>query len=204
MYPRFIKPFLDFALGLTLLVVSSPIFIIASFLLFVTNKGKVFFIQSRPGKNEKTFDIIKFRTMNEAKSRDGSLLPDEDRLTTVGKWIRKLSLDEMPQLINVIRGEMSLVGPRPLLLEYIPLYSEKQKRRHKVRPGITGWAQVNGRNLISWEEKFDLDIWYVENISFKTDMLIIGKSVLKILKMEGISSSTSATMEKFTGSPSNE
>lgn len=168
--------------------------------LFFLNNGKPFFIQPRPGKNEKIFKLIKFKTMNDKRDKLGYLLPDEKRLTVVGKFVRKTSLDEIPQLINVIKGDMSLVGPRPLLVEYLPLYNEEQKRRHEVKPGITGWAQVNGRNAISWEEKFKYDVWYVDHLSFILDLKILLLTIKKVFKREGISSTNAATMERFTGS----
>jgi lipopolysaccharide/colanic/teichoic acid biosynthesis glycosyltransferase len=178
----------------------SPFFLMTAFLLLIANKGQPFFTQLRPGKNEKPFRLIKFRTMSEETDALGNLLRDEQRLTFAGNWVRRLSLDEIPQLMNVLKGDMSLVGPRPLLMEYLPFYNEKQRKRHHVKPGITGWAQVNGRNLISWEDKFEFDCWYVENVSFIVDLRILVKTIWKILKMEGISSTTSVSMEKFQGS----
>jgi lipopolysaccharide/colanic/teichoic acid biosynthesis glycosyltransferase len=174
--------------------------LIVTILLAIANNGKPFFFQPRPGKNERIFKVIKFKTMNDRRDKNGELLPDADRLTSVGKFVRKTSLDEIPQLINVIKGDMSLVGPRPLLVDYLPLYNAEQKRRHNVRPGITGWAQVNGRNAISWEKKFQYDVWYVDNISLLLDIKICWMTVQKVIKTEGISSATSATMERFTGS----
>lgn len=168
-------------------------------ILASNNNGKVWFTQLRPGRNEQIFKVIKFRTMTEARDHQGNLLPDEERLTRLGKFIRKTSLDELPQLINVVKGEMSIVGPRPLLVEYLPLYDGKQKRRHEVTPGITGWAQVNGRNAISWQQKFSLDVWYVEHQSFWLDIKILFLTIMKVVKSEGISSETSVTMEKFRG-----
>jgi lipopolysaccharide/colanic/teichoic acid biosynthesis glycosyltransferase len=203
MYKNFFKPSLDFTVALIVFLVLSPIFLITCILLIIVNNGKPFFIQTRPGLKEKPFDIIKFKSMNDRKDSDGNFLPDAQRLTKVGKWVRKLSLDEIPQLINVLKGDMSIVGPRPLLMEYLPLYNEEQKKRHEVKPGITGWAQVNGRNAISWEEKFKLDVWYVDYQSFKLDVKIIFKTAVKILKSEGINSTTSATMEKFKGETKN-
>lgn len=165
----------------------------------MANNGKPFFFQLRPGKNAKLFNIIKFKTMNDKKDSNGELLPDHKRLTKVGAFVRKTSLDEIPQLINVIKGDMSLIGPRPLLPEYLPLYSKEQMRRHEVKPGITGWAQVNGRNAISWQEKFKLDVWYVNHVNFSLDLKIILLTIKKVLVKEGISSATSVTMEKFLG-----
>ena len=199
MYKKFFKRPIDFTLSLFGFILISPVFILVTILLFFANGGKPFFFQLRPGKNERIFKIIKFKTMNDKKDAVGNLLPDAERLTTVGSFVRKTSLDEIPQLLNVIKGDMSLIGPRPLLVEYLPLYSEEQKRRHEVRPGITGWAQVNGRNTISWQEKFKLDVWYVDNISFALDSRIICLTLLKVLKRDGINAENSATMEKFTG-----
>lgn len=180
-------------------VVLLPLFIVTSILLAIANRGSIFFFQTRPGQKCVPFRIVKFKTMNDRKDRNGNLLPDIERLTAIGQWVRKLSLDEMPQLLNVIKGDMSLIGPRPLLMEYLDLYSSEQMRRHDVRPGITGWAQINGRNTISWQKKFELDTWYVDNMSLALDAKIIWMTVLKVIKTEGISSETSATMEKFTG-----
>ena len=173
--------------------------------LFISNKGNPFFFQLRPGKGGRLFLLLKFKTMNDLKDTAGNLLPDEKRITRLGRFIRKSSIDELPQLINVLKGDMSLIGPRPLLPEYLPLYTVRQNRRHDVRPGITGWAQVNGRNAISWEEKFKLDVWYVENISFKLDMKILTLTMKKIIKPEGISQQGHATMPVFKGveSPEN-
>lgn len=197
MYKSFFKPISDVTIACVAFIILLPIFFLVSILLAFANQGKVFFFQLRPGKDERIFKIIKFKTMNDKKDNDGNLLPDKERLTKIGQFVRKTSLDEIPQLLNVIKGDMSLIGPRPLLVEYLPLYNEKQKKRHNIRPGITGWAQVNGRNAISWEEKFKLDVWYVENMSLKVDFKIIGLTILKVFKSEGISSDTSATMEKF-------
>ena len=199
MYKTLIKRLIDFTLSLIGLVLASPILLIFILLLSFANKGKPFFLQKRPGKNEKIFSIIKFKTMNDAKDKNGNLLSDAERLTKIGKFIRKTSIDELPQLINVLIGNMSLIGPRPLLVEYLPLYNEFQKKRHDVKPGITGWAQVNGRNAISWQEKFNLDVWYVNNISFLIDLKIIILTIKKVIKSEDISSDNSATMEKFKG-----
>lgn len=182
------------------LVALLPSVLIICVLRLVHGKGGVFFTQQRPGKNEVIFRLLKFKTMNDKRDEEGSLLPDEERLTSIGKFIRKTSLDELPQLWNVLTGDMSLIGPRPLLVEYLPLYSEAQKRRHEVRPGITGWAQVNGRNAISWEQKFEYDIWYVDHCSFLLDVKILWLTVMKVFKSEGINQAGQATAEKFKGS----
>ena len=199
MYKTFGKIFFDFSFALIVFILVLPVFFLVAIFLAISNEGSAFFLQKRPGKNRKLFTVIKFKTMNDCKDTDGKLLPDAERLTWIGKFVRKSSLDEIPQLLNVIKGEMSLVGPRPLLVEYLPLYSERQARRHEVKPGITGWAQVNGRNAISWQQKFEFDVWYVDNISFKTDLKILWMTINKVFKSEGINSSNSATMEKFTG-----
>jgi len=199
MYVKFFKPLFNFIISFSLLLVLSPIIFLIILILLFTNNGKVFFIQERPGKDEKIFKLIKFKTMSDKKDENGNLLQDKERLTFFGNFIRKLSLDEILQFINVLKGDMSLIGPRPLLIEYLPLYNEKQKKRHKVKPGITGWAQVNGRNSLSWEERFALDVWYVENVSFILDMKIFSLTIIKIFKRDGISSESSATMEKFKG-----
>lgn len=196
---RIVKRTFDRLFALIVFIILLPIFIITCIFLYITNSGKPFFIQKRPGKNEKIFKLLKFKTMNDKTDESGNLLPDEKRLTRIGKFIRKTSLDEIPQLLNVIKGDMSLIGPRPLLPEYLILYNEKQRRRHDVKPGITGWAQVNGRNAISWDQKFDLDVWYVDNISFILDIRIMVLTIKKVFKSEGISSGSSATMEKFKG-----
>jgi undecaprenyl phosphate N,N'-diacetylbacillosamine 1-phosphate transferase len=199
MYKNYFKRIIDFTLALGGILVTSPIFIVTIISLWISNKGKPFFLQNRPGKHGKIFKIIKFKTMSDKRSTEGQLLSDSERLTTIGVFIRKTSIDEMPQLLNVIIGNMSLIGPRPLLPEYLPLYSKSQLKRHNVKPGITGWAQVNGRNAISWEQKFAFDVWYVDNISFLIDLKILCLTVKKILIKEGITSSTSVTMEKFKG-----
>ncbi|MBT8326826.1 MAG: sugar transferase [Bacteroidia bacterium] len=199
MYKKYFKRVGDFLIALIGFIVLLPLFICTIILLAINNSGSVFFTQVRPGLGEVPFRLIKFKTMNDAKDKNGDLLPDSVRLTTIGKWVRKLSLDEIPQLLNVIKGDMSLIGPRPLLMEYLPLYSEEQKKRHQIRPGITGWAQVNGRNNVDWKTKFELDVWYVNNISFLLDIRILILTVFKVLKVEGISSDSSVTMEKFTG-----
>lgn len=201
-YRNFGKRFIDLFLGILGLLVASPIVIITTLLLLISNRGTPFFFQKRPGRNERIFKIIKFKTMNDKKDAEGKLLPDAERLTKVGQWVRKLSLDEIPQLINVIKGDMSLIGPRPLLIQYLPLYNAHQKRRHEVRPGITGWAQVNGRNTISWQQKFDYDVWYVDHLSLFLDIRIIGMTVLKVIKREGIAAENQATVEYFKGNES--
>ena len=187
LYKLFFKRSLDFVASLVVLILLSPIFLAVTILLGIANKGSPFFFQQRPGKNEKIFKIIKFKTMNDAKDSDGNLLPDAERLTKVGNFIRKTSLDEIPQLINVIKGDMSLIGPRPLLVSYLDLYDEFEKQRHNVRPGITGWAQVNGRNAIDWETKFKLDVYYVENLSFWLDIKIALKTIKNVLISKDIS-----------------
>jgi lipopolysaccharide/colanic/teichoic acid biosynthesis glycosyltransferase len=195
-YKSIIKPLLDFIISLLGFIILSPLFILIILFLAIANRGKVFFLQPRPGKGERIFRVIKFKTMNDRKDARGQLLPDEQRVTAVGKIVRKTSLDEIPQLLNVIKGDMSLVGPRPLLVDYLPLYNERQKLRHIVKPGITGWAQVNGRNALSWPEKFDFDVWYVEHMSFLTDVKIMFLTVLKVIKREDVNS---ATLTKFSG-----
>nr|WP_121270564.1 sugar transferase [Pedobacter schmidteae] len=199
MYRYFFKYLIDFLCALIGLILISPIFIIVAIGLYIANDGKPFFFQVRPGKRNHLFKIIKFKTMNDKIDLSGNLLPDKDRLTRIGSFVRKTSFDEIPQLLNVIKGDMSLIGPRPLLTEYLPLYSADQKRRHEVKPGITGWAQVNGRNAISWDEKFKLDLYYIDNLSFWLDLRIIGLTIKKVIVKEGISSNTSVTMEKFKG-----
>ncbi len=200
MYRKHFKRIIDFTLSLLGLLVLSPIFLVLSLLLAVANRGAgAFFTQARPGKDEKIFRVIKFKTMTDERDIEGQHLPDAQRLTKIGKFVRSTSLDEIPQLLNVLKGDMSLIGPRPLLVQYLPLYSESQKQRHKVRPGITGWAQVNGRNTIGWKEKFELDVWYVQNMNLILDIKIVLMTVQKIFKREGISSDTSVTMEAFRG-----
>jgi len=199
MYNSFIKRFLDFTLCFVGVLMLSPIILILIILLAIANNGKPFFFQSRPGKNERIFKIVKFKSMNDKKDEKGELLPFEKRITKTGKFIRKYSLDEIPQLFNVIKGDMSLIGPRPLLVKYLPLYNDSQKRRHDVRPGITGWAQVNGRNTISWDDKFRLDVWYTENMSFKLDLKIIFMTAKKVLFKEDINSGENVNMPTFTG-----
>lgn len=200
MYKNFFKRLLDFLAAFFGLLVLSPVFIVVTIGLYIANKGKPFFFQERPGKDEKIFKIVKFKTMTDEKDAEGNLLPDADRLTKIGQFVRKTSLDEIPQLINVLKGDMSLIGPRPLLVQYLPLYNETQKRRHDVRPGISGWAQVNGRNAISWEQKFEYDVWYVEHISFLLDLKILFLTIKKVFVREGISQEGEATMEVFKGS----
>lgn len=189
----------DFLVALIALIILSPLILIVAVILWFNNGGSIFFLQSRPGKNAQLFKVIKFKTMNDKKDQHGNLLPDKDRLTTVGKLVRSTSLDELPQLINVLKGDMSLIGPRPLLPKYLPLYNDEQKKRHQVKPGITGWAQVNGRNAISWKQKFEYDVWYVDNFGFLLDVKIIWLTLKKIILREGINSSESATMAPFTG-----
>ncbi|RBN49492.1 sugar transferase [Flavobacterium psychrolimnae] len=199
MYKSFFKRVLDCLAAFFGLVVLSPIFFFATVGLFFANQGKPFFFQLRPGKDGVIFKIIKFKTMNDNKDANGNLLSDAQRLTPIGSFVRKTSLDEIPQLINVLKGEMSLIGPRPLLVHYLDLYSDFQKRRHDVRPGITGWAQVNGRNAISWDKKFEYDVWYVDHLSFILDVKILFKTVLKVIKSEGINAADTATIEPFNG-----
>ena len=199
MYRKFLKPVTDIFVGMILLIVLSPIMFLVSFILLLNNSGKIFFRQVRPGKNERLFTIIKFRTMNDKRDDQGNLLPDAERLTPVGRFIRKTSLDELPQLWNMLKGEMSFVGPRPLLPEYLPLYNDFQKQRHSVKPGITGWAQVNGRNTLSWDKKFEYDVFYVQNCSFVFDLKILFRTILKVFKSEDISGKGIATTEPFRG-----
>lgn len=200
MYRNFFKRAFDFFISSIGFIIISPIFLLLWIWLFIANKGAgAFFFQERPGKNAKIFKVVKFKTMTDERDASGNLLPDAERLTKVGKFVRSTSLDEIPQLLNVIKGDMSLIGPRPLLVQYLPLYNETQRRRHEVRPGITGWAQVNGRNAISWEQKFAYDVWYVDNVSLSLDCKILVKTIQKVFKREGINSDTSATMEEFKG-----
>ncbi|GAA4459473.1 sugar transferase [Nemorincola caseinilytica] len=199
MYRNLIKPLADVLIALVAFIVLFPVFLTVVILLAIANGGKPFFTQPRPGRHGRVFRVIKFKTMNDRKDANGELLSDAERLTPIGSFVRKTSLDEIPQLLNVIKGDMSLIGPRPLLVEYLPLYNETQKRRHEVRPGITGWAQVNGRNAISWEQKFAYDVWYVDNLGPALDIRIIFMTIRNVVRSEGISSATSATMEKFTG-----
>lgn len=198
-YELFVKPTLDFFVAFFALALTLPIQVLLYILLSISNRGNAFFRQERAGRNARAFKIIKFKTMNDKRNSEGILLPDENRLTIVGAFIRKTSLDELPQLFNVLAGKMSIVGPRPLPLEYLPIYSIEQKKRHQVKPGITGWAQINGRNSISWKQKFEYDIWYVNNISFWTDFRIILLTIIKVFRAEGISGKGVATAEKFNG-----
>lgn len=197
MYKNFFKRIVDFLLATVAIVILSPIYLLITVFLLFANQGKPFFVQRRPGKNQKIFSIIKFRTMNEKRDESGNLLPDAERLTKIGTFVRKTSLDEIPQLLNVFLGDMSLIGPRPLLPEYLPFYSEFQNRRHEVRPGITGWAQVNGRNAISWDRKFEMDVYYVDNVNIVLDIKIILLTLKKIVKTDGISAEGHVTMPRF-------
>ncbi|WP_221659321.1 sugar transferase [Bacteroides salyersiae] len=200
MYKFILKRLFDFCVVLTVLLIIWPVLLIVAIGLYLVNRGtSLFFMQERPGKDNKIFKVIKFKTMTDKRDAEGNLLPDEQRLTKIGKFVRSTSIDELPQLINVLKGDMALIGPRPLLPQYLPLYNKEQARRHEVRPGITGWAQVNGRNAISWTKKFELDVWYVDHCSFLLDMKILFLTIKKVFVREGISSDTSATMEPFTG-----
>lgn len=199
MYKKYFKGIVDFTGALILLIIFSPILLITTLLLLLANGGNAFFYQIRPGKYGRLFSIIKFKTMNDFVDQNGELKKDAERLTALGSFIRKSSIDELPQLINVLKGDMSLIGPRPLLPEYMPLYSDEQSRRHECKPGITGWAQVNGRNAISWVDKFKYDVWYVDHISLLLDLKILLLTIKKVIIKEGITSGTSVTMEKFTG-----
>ena len=200
MYRNFLKRVMDFTLSLCALIVLSPVLLVLTVLGAIKMKGNPFFTQERPGKNDKIFKLIKFRSMTCEKDAEGKLLPDAKRLTRYGRILRNTSLDELPELINILMGDMSIVGPRPLLVKYLPRYNATQRRRHEVRPGLTGLAQINGRNAISWEDKFRLDVEYVDNITFVGDIKIIWGTAMKVLKRDGISSATSATMEEFMGS----
>jgi len=199
MYKNFFKRIIDIIIALSILILLLPVIILTTIFLYMANKGKLFFFQKRPGLHGRIFLIIKFKTMNDRKDLSGNLLSDAKRITMIGRLIRKTSLDELPQLINVIKGDMSLVGPRPLLVQYLPLYSKEQARRHEVRPGITGWAQVNGRNAISWQQKFEYDVWYVDHVSFFLDIKILWLTFVKAIKREGINPAGQATMEPFKG-----
>jgi len=199
MYKNYLKRLFDFFVAFVGIIILSPVFLLSIILLFVANDGKPFFLQRRPGRNGKVFTIIKFKTMNDKRGADGELLPDELRLTKTGSFIRKTSIDEIPQLVNVLKGDMSVIGPRPLLTTYMHLYNEFQNRRHEVRPGITGWAQVNGRNAISWDKKFEYDVWYVDHVSAAVDLKIFFKTIHKVLKKEGINPHNAAATEPFNG-----
>lgn len=200
MYKHFFKRIIDFCIALVALLCIGWFLIIIWIWLTIANKGAgAFFFQERPGKDEKIFKVIKFKTMTDERDADGKLLPDSERLTKVGRFVRSTSIDELPQLINVLKGDMALIGPRPLLVQYLPLYSPEQRRRHEVRPGISGWAQCHGRNAISWKEKFELDVWYVDHCSFITDIKVIWITVVKVLKRADINSDTAPTMEAFNG-----
>lgn len=199
MYKNVIKPLADLLVALVTVLIFSPVIIVVGFVLTLFHKGSPFFFQSRPGKDERVFKIVKFKTMSDARDADGVLLPDDQRLSGFGKLVRSTSLDELPQLFNVLLGQMSLVGPRPLLVEYLELYSEKHKRRHEVRPGITGWAQVNGRNAIEWQRKLDLDVYYVDHQSFLLDLQILLLTVKKVFIREGITNTQGVTMNRFKG-----
>lgn len=199
MYRRFFKRILDFIIATLMVIIASPILLIITLVLIVANQGKVFFVQGRIGLNNQSFRLFKFKTMNDRKDKQGILLPSHARLTKTGQFLRSTSLDELPQLINVIKGDMSLIGPRPLLIKYLPLYDDKQIRRHEVKPGITGWAQVNGRNAISWQQKFEYDVFYVDNVNCLLDLKIFFRTITKIFKREGINSDAMQTMEEFTG-----
>ena len=200
MYKNFFKRFLDFWISLVALVCISPLLLVVAVWLHFANKGGgAFFLQERPGKDGKIFKVIKFKTMTDERDENGELLPDEQRLTRVGRFVRSTSIDELPQLINVLKGDMALIGPRPLLVKYLPLYSPEQARRHEVRPGISGWAQCHGRNAISWTEKFRLDVWYVDHCTLWTDIMVIAITIKNVLMRKDINSATSATMEAFNG-----
>ena len=200
MYKHFFKRFIDFWISLVVLIIISPVLLAVTVWLHFANKGAgALFFQERPGKDGKIFRVVKFKTMTDERDADGNLLPDEIRLTKVGKFVRSTSIDELPQLINVLKGDMALIGPRPLLPQYLPLYSPEQARRHEVRPGISGWAQCHGRNAISWTEKFKLDVWYVDHVSLMTDLKVIWITIMKVLKRDGISQEGNATMEAFDG-----
>lgn len=201
---KYIKRILDIISSLLAIVLLSPLLLVLTIMGAVEMKGNPFFTQERPGKDEKIFKLIKFRTMTNAKDKDGNLLSDADRLTRYGKFLRNTSLDELPELFNILKGDMSVIGPRPLLVQYLPRYNEYQHRRHEVKPGLSGWAQVNGRNAISWEEKFEFDVEYVDNYSLSMDIKILFMTILNVLKRDGISSQTSVTMEEFMGTSEKE
>ncbi len=199
MYKLVFKRSIDFAISILVIILISPIMFLVLIFLLLFNNEKLLFSQVRPGKNGNLFKVVKFKTMNDAKDNLGRLKPDKERLTPIGRFIRSTSLDELPQLFNVLKGDMSLIGPRPLLIKYLPLYTAQQARRHEVRPGITGWAQVNGRNAISWKQKFELDIYYVDNLSFKLDMKILWMTIVNVIKRKGINQQGQATIEAFNG-----
>ena len=200
MYRHGLKRLIDFSIALVAVIILAPIFLALTIWLYFANKGAgAFFFQERPGLNGRIFKVMKYKTMSDERDQYGQLLPDERRLTRVGRFVRSTSLDELPQLFNVLKGDMALIGPRPLLPQYLPLYSKEQMRRHEVRPGITGWAQCHGRNAISWKQKFEYDVWYVDHLSILTDLRVIGLTLRTVLNREGISSETSATMEAFNG-----
>ncbi|MBR1964511.1 MAG: sugar transferase [Muribaculaceae bacterium] len=199
MYSKFVKRGLDVIFSGIALLCFCPIILVLIAILMIANKYSAFFVQERPGKDGKIFKLVKFKTMTDKTDSDGNLLPDDKRLTKIGAFIRSTSLDELPQLWNVLKGDMSLIGPRPLLIQYLPLYSSEQARRHEVKPGITGWAQINGRNAITWKQKFEYDVWYVDNISFALDLKILWLTFKKVVARENINSATSATMEYFNG-----
>jgi undecaprenyl phosphate N,N'-diacetylbacillosamine 1-phosphate transferase len=204
MYKLFLKTLIDLVLAFVFLLAISPVFLIVLISLLIAYRGNPFFCQKRPGRNEKIFKIVKFKSMNDAKDADGKLLPDKDRLTRIGAFVRKTSLDEIPQLINVLKGDMSLVGPRPLRVEYLPLYSSSQMRRHAVKPGITGWAQINGRNALDWETKLEYDVWYVDNRSILLDIRILWLTVKKVVKRDGISDAQGEFVKPFEGAQKND
>ncbi|MCO5238389.1 MAG: sugar transferase [Chitinophagaceae bacterium] len=199
MYRFFFKRFLDLIIAALVFLIFLPLFLLTTILLFFANRGKPFFFQKRPGKDERVFSVMKFKTMTDEKDAKGKLLPDYKRTTRIGGFVRRYSIDEIPQLLNVIKGDMSLIGPRPLLVSYLPLYNAVQRRRHAIRPGITGWAQVNGRNTISWEKKFEYDVWYVDHYSFSLDAKIIVLTILKVFKREGINAEDTIPMRPFKG-----
>lgn len=200
MYRHFFKRVIDFTVALLALICLSPLLLVVTVWLHFANKGAgAFFLQERPGKNAKIFRVVKFKTMTDERDENGELLPDEKRLTKVGRFVRSTSIDELPQFFNVLKGDMSLIGPRPLLVQYLPLYSERQARRHEVRPGISGWAQCHGRNAISWTQKFEYDVWYVDHLSFATDLKVVWLTIKAVLKRSGIAHEGSVTMEPFNG-----
>ncbi|ERJ80784.1 bacterial sugar transferase [Prevotella disiens JCM 6334 = ATCC 29426] len=200
MYKNYLKRVFDFSIALFAIVIASPLIITVAVWLHFANKGAgVFFLQERPGRYGKIFKVVKYKTMTDEKDTNGNLLPDEERLTPIGKFIRSTSIDELPQLINVLKGDMALIGPRPLLVKYLPLYSKKQARRHEVRPGISGWAQCHGRNAISWTQKLEYDVWYVDNISLWTDIRIIWKTIISVVQRDGISAENNVTIDDFNG-----